>query len=264
MAETSQNTGAGQQDPADSNSDFDVTCFIIRQMMAQLDTMKLVKVMAVTGGGGALAHAGTVDVQPLVNLIDGSGNATKHGTVYGIPWMRLQGGTGAVILDPAVGDVGYVLCADRDISNVKGLTPGSVVQANPGSYRKYSIADGVYVGGLLNEVPAQYIAFSDSGIKIADRHGNVVETSATGIAITPKSGSPVTVNGPLVVTGNFQLGGSLLAQPGGVYGGNLVTSGAITSGTGGSAVTLRTHTHTQAADSHGDTEQPTAAPTGGT
>ena len=152
----------------------------------------------------------------------------------------------------------------------------------PGSYRKYSVSDGIYVPGFLNGVPTQYIAFASNkvswvdangnkivtdatGVTVTDLTGSVIQTSATGIALTPKAGLPVTVNGAMIVTGNLQLGGNVLAQAGGTYGGNLATSGNITAGAGtGDQVGLRTHTHTQPNDSHGDTEQPTAAPTAGT
>lgn len=196
-------TGVGQLDPFDSTSEFGVTCFIVRMMMAQLDTMKLVKVVGITGGGGTIAKAGTVDVQPLVSLIDGAGNATPQGVVYGIPWWRMQGGTNAVICDPVVGDIGYVLCADRDTSGVlaaAAANKSSLVSA-PGSYRQLNIADGIYIGGVLNQIPTQYFAFTVDGIKIADLHGNVLEMTSSGIKLTAAT---VTVQGDLNVTGDVK------------------------------------------------------------
>lgn len=247
----SGSTGAGQADPFDANSDFSVISFIVRQMVAGLDTMKLVKVVKVTEGGGAVAAAGTVDVQLLVNQIDGSGNATPNGVVYGIPWYRLQGGKNAIILDPKVDDVGYVDVSDRDISNVKAKRG----QANPGSFRKYNVSDGVYVGGVLNDTPEQWIRFTDDTIEVGDKTGNVVKLSSAGIELTPSGVLPVKVNGNLIVTGNFQLGGLLKAVDGTGYASNIVTTGEVTAG----SIGLKTHHHTQAADSHGDTEQPTGA-----
>ncbi len=131
-------------------------------------------------------------------------------------------------------------------------------QANPGSLRKYNVSDGVYVGGLLNETPEQYVLFTADTIKVGDKTGNVVEMKSTGIELAPSGALPVKVIGNLIVTGNFQLGGNVLSQVGGVYGGNFVTSGLITA----NGVGLSTHHHTQAADSHGDTEQPTGAGVG--
>lgn len=197
----SGSTGVGQQTPEDSNSPFTVRDFHIRQLMATLDTMKLVKVTAVTGTGAG-SRAGTVDVQLLVNSIDGAGNATKQGIVYGIPWMRIQGGRNALVCDPQVGDIGYVICSDRDISSVKAaVTGGKNPITNPGSNRKYSISDGVYVGSILGAIPERYIAITDTGIKIADNHGNVVEMSSSGIKLTATT---VTVEGDLNVTGDVK------------------------------------------------------------
>ena len=51
-------SGYGQQTPEDSNSDLGAVAFIVRQMMAQMDTMKLVQVVAVHGGAAAIAAAG--------------------------------------------------------------------------------------------------------------------------------------------------------------------------------------------------------------
>jgi hypothetical protein len=177
--------GYGQQDPDDSNSDFQTIAFMVRQMMAQMVTSKLVQVMAVHGGG--IAPAGTVDVLPLVNQIDGNGNATPHGTVYGLPWSRVQGGKNAVICDPQVGDIGYVVAMDRDISSVVRMQ----AQANPGSMRRFDIADGIYAGGCLNVAPNQYLIFTTTGVRLVDMNGNSVSMGPPGVSITDLSGNVI-------------------------------------------------------------------------
>lgn len=178
--------GYGQQDPSTSTDEFNVISFIVSQMMGQMATMRLVQVKAVHSDG-EVAAAGTVDVLPLVNQIDGAGNSTPHGTVYGIPWQRLQGGRNAVICDPQVDDIGYVDVSDRDISSVKA----SRKQSNPGSYRKFDLADGVYVGGCLNQAPTQYILFTNDKIKMVQKDGNSVLLDEGGITVTDKSGNVV-------------------------------------------------------------------------
>ncbi len=254
------NFGYGQQNPNDSSSDFNVISFIVRQMIARLDTMKLVQVKAVHGGAGAIDKAGTVDVLPLVKQIDGNGNTRPHGIVNGIPWSRIQGGKNAVICDPEVDDIGYVVASDRDISTVKS----ALKQSNPGSYRRYNIADGVYVGGCLNVAPEQYLVFTADGVRLVDKSGNSVAMSSTGIVITPKSGQPVKVSGSLIVTGNLQLGGLIEGEAGGTYSFDIKTSGEVYRGWGGGdQIGLGTHKHTQGPDSHGDAEAATAAPTAG-
>lgn len=234
--------GYGQQDPNSSTSGFNMHVFLISQMIGRIDTMKIVQVMKVTPGEGSgdVKAAGTVDVMPLVNQIDGNGNPTPHGTVYGIPWMRMQGGKNCVACDPVVGDIGLVVVSDRDISTVKKTKK----QGNPGSRRKYNIADGVYIGGAMNVAPEQYLQFTSDGVRIVDKNGNSIALSATGIAITPAAGMPVTVDGNLAVTGALELSGAIKGAAGALYTGNLETAGGITAGKGtGDQVTLQNHTH---------------------
>lgn len=235
--------GYGQQVPADANSDYNAITFLIRQMMARLATMLPVKVVAVQGGAGALAPNGTVSVQPLVTMLDGKGNAMNHGVLAEMTYFRLQGGTNAVIMDPVVGDIGFAVFAMRDISAVvanKGI-------GNPGSLRQYDMSDGVYVGGILNDAPTQYVRFTATGVSIADKNGNLIEMSAVGITVT----------GNLVLNGNLQISGTVEAIGGGTYGGNFTTSGIITGGTVvGGGKNLATHVHSGVTTGGGDTGPP--------
>jgi hypothetical protein len=82
--------------------------------------------------------------------------------MYGLPYLRVQGGANSIIIDPQPGDIGIAVFASRDITNVKSTK----AQANPGSFRTHDFSDGMYIGGLLNGVPTQYIKFSDTGIEI--------------------------------------------------------------------------------------------------
>lgn len=97
----------------------------------------------------------------------------------------------------------------RDISKVKT----SKKQDNPGSRRKYSYSDGVYIGGLLNGVPTQYILINDDGIAI--KSPNEVKIEAPTITITGdlnQSGGAVSVAGDANFTGNVTKGGVGLAK----------------------------------------------------
>lgn len=191
MASDGGTFGYGQMLPADTASEFNAIAFIVRQQIAQIATTKLVRVEAVHTDGETAAF-GTVDVLPLVQQIDANGNATPHGVVYGLPFTRLQGGTWAVILDPAVGDIGLAICCDRDISSVKT----NQKESTPASRRRFDIADGVYLGGILNAEPEAYVLLKPDGFyKISDGGGNVLETSASGFAITTAPGGDFVVNG---------------------------------------------------------------------
>lgn len=247
--------GYGQQTPYDTTSPLGEVTFIIRQMLARLNTMKVVQVKAVHNTGG-VSTAGTVDVQPLVSQIDGNGNAQPHGTVFGLQYFRVQGGVNAVICDPAVGDIGYVVVSDRDITNIN---TGQNKPVTPGCFRRNDLADGIYVGGILNAKPKQYIQFVDStGITLSDANGNQIVMGKSGItfvgpvimqnAVTMQNTvtlqSTLAVTGDLAASGNLQLAGSIKTIGGGTYTANIQTVGAIQAGFGGAdQVGLQSHEH---------------------
>lgn len=149
----------GFQQLGSATDEFNLWNFIIGQLVGKLATVLPVQVMAVNIPD-SLDGVGTVDVQPMVNQQNGAGDQTPHGTIYGVPYMRLQGGANAIIMDPMVGDIGAGLFCSRDISVVKSKR----AVAQPGSRRSYSWADGLYIGGFLNGVPTQYIQFNADGI----------------------------------------------------------------------------------------------------
>jgi hypothetical protein len=215
----------GQQGLNDSEHPYNITDQFIQQALGDVGTVKLVKVMSVREVTG-LAPVGFVDVQILVNLVDGLlGSSTPHGTTYHLPYMRLQGGKNAIICDPVVGDIGFAVICDRDISAVKNTKAA----ANPSTSRRFSISDGIYVGGVLNGTPNQYIQFTTSGISIVDANGNKLVSSPTGWAFT----------GLVQMNSGMQLSGNIGAIGGGTYAGNFITTGTIQSGT----ISLQAHHH---------------------
>lgn len=172
-------SGYGQANPNDASTELTGIAFVVSQMIAEMSIMTLVQVKSVTGGG--VAPAGTVSVQPLVSQIDGNGYGTPHGVVPNIPWSRVQGGKNAVICDPAIGDIGYVVSADRDISKVKNIAAAAL----PGSRRRNDICDGVYAGGLgFGVTPNQYLIFTSTGVRLIDVNGNSIALTNTGFTFT--------------------------------------------------------------------------------
>lgn len=151
----------GQANPVFAGSDFNAISFVVSQMIAGARICMLVKVLAVTNSGG-VSPIGTVDVQPLVQQVNGAGEVTPHGTVYSLPYLRIQGGTNAVILDPQVGDIGIICIADRDSSAAIAAKD----QAPPGSNRRNNPSDGFYMGSVISQTPVQYVQFTTSGITI--------------------------------------------------------------------------------------------------
>jgi hypothetical protein len=255
-------SGYGFQLPSDGISDLAGVAFMVRQLVAVLDTMKLAQVVAVRGGG--VAPAGVVDVQLLVNQIDGATppNATPRGIVTNIPWSRVAGGMNAVICDPQVNDIGYVVAADRDISVVKT----TFAKANPGSQRRFSISDGVYTSMALNVTPNQYLVFTSTGVRLVDKNGNSVAMSDTGITLTDLSRNVIQTSSSGIVV---QIGGTTIMQ---VMSSGIVVTGTITSSwniqsTGGnligsSGVDLDNHTHPVTAIKSGTDTVETGPPTG--
>lgn len=241
-------SGYGQQDPADSSGEFNKDSFLIQQALSRISTAKPVIVRAVD------ASAKTVDVQPMVNQVDGQNNATPHGTIFGIPYLVLQYGTNAVKMTPAVGDKGVMICADRDISAVvatKDVAP-------PGSFRKLDAADGIFIGGILNEEPTQWIEFTDGGMEWHDKNANVLISSSTGWEFTGpvKFNELVTCEASVVAKDGLYLDGDILSADGDEYAGNLHTTGTVTGDTDvvSGAITLNTHRHVDSRG--GDTGEP--------
>jgi len=156
----------GQQNPGTLGSEYNVWAFVIGQLIAKMQTVTLVKVISCTNAGG-LSPVGRVVVQPMVFQVSPLG-IEPHGEISDVPYQRLQGGTDAVILDPKPGDIGICLFASRDIANIKADPQGAVAAggATPGSAGQFDWADGLYLGGVLNGTPVQYVRFSAAGVGI--------------------------------------------------------------------------------------------------
>lgn len=208
---------AGFQRPGTAASEYNTLKLMIDGMLSRVRTATLVKVMAVTNSGG-VSPVGFVDILPMVNQVDGIGQATEHLTIYKCPYLRVQGGANAIILDPQVGDIGIAVFADRDISSATA----NKGQANPSSSRRFSMADGLYLGGVLNGLPTQYTRYSSTGIEIhsptqvkisapdvlIEVTTLVVNASASVTITTPT----FTVNGATVMNGTV-VGSSTITAP---------------------------------------------------
>lgn len=231
---------SGQIDPTSTFGYFNNQAFVIAQALAKLQTATLVRVEACTNSGG-LSPVGFVDVTPLVNQVDGAGNPTPHATIYNVPYFRLQGGANAIIIDPVPGDVGMAAFASRDITKVKSTRK----QANPGSARQYSFSDALYLGGMLNGIPSQYVQFSAAGIKMHSPTQITLEApdiqlSASTVEINASASTTVTtptftVNGFMVLAGGLSQTGGGSAS----FSGSMAVTGDVTA----EGTSLHTHTH---------------------
>lgn len=182
----------GNQDRFSASGDYNALVFFFNQMINKKHTMTLVKVKQVNNDN-------TVNVQPLVNMLDGKGNAVPYGILFSLPFVRMQGGNSGVLCDPKPDDIGLAIFADRDISNVIEIK----AQANPNSYRVMSMSDGVYLSGVLNPEPTQYLNFNNGGFvelvgALTKISGNLsVSTGATGV-FSSSTGQVITVNNGVI------------------------------------------------------------------
>src|ERR1019366_5631029 len=207
MSGSPGNTGyVGAGGNFDDTTDFNAMQFLIGQRLAQANVATFVKLVSCTNAGG-ITPVGSVDVLPMVNQVDGAGNATPHGVVHGLPYVRIQGGTNAVIIDPVAGDKGMVVFCDRDISSVKA----NKETANPGSQRRNDMADGVYIGGGLNAAPVQYIAFTPTSITMVSPTQIILQAPNIlldgDVSQTGTLAGAVVMEGPLTVTNDATISG---------------------------------------------------------
>lgn len=240
---------SGQQRPQSTWGDFNNIAFLVQQALGKMQTATLVRVESCTNAGG-LSPVGFVDVTPLVNQIDAQGNPTPHVTIHNVPYFRLQGGANGIIIDPQKGDIGACVFASRDISKVKT----SKQQANPGSFRQYSFSDGMYLGGMLNGTPTQYVQFSAAGIKIHSPTAIVLEAPdvkilAQTVEINASASATVTtptftVNGDAVINGNTTMAGGVAQTGGGsaTFSGSMAVDGDVTA----QGTSVHNHTHPDA------------------
>lgn len=194
--------------------------FVIARMLARVHTTQLVRVLAVRPAAGKV---GFVDVLPLVQEVDTARKVIEQAPIYNVPYVRYQGGPSAVVLDPAIGDIGLAAFAERDITSVKATTQ----QGPAATDRHHDMADGLYIGGVLNPEPTQYVRFQPAagGIDIHSPASvnisavSAVNISANTVTLTAPGGfvinAPTTLNGTLTGTatgaGAYQFAGTLSA-----------------------------------------------------
>lgn len=222
--------------PSDYGSDLARTQLLIKTALSGIRTSMPVQVVAVTNAGGVSA-IGYVDVKPLVSLLDGAGVAIPHGIVHNIPYMRIQGGSNGIILDPVVGDIGIASVCDRDISTVKNTKAASP----PGSNRKYDMSDMVYLMTVIGQAPSQYIQFNAEGLTIH----SPVKVKITAPNIEMDGDTQIALNAPNIVLngaitqGSGSFGGTSSFKGNMNIDGTVQTTGDVTA----NGTSVHTHKH---------------------
>lgn len=211
----------GQQNYNTDSSPYNASEFQIQQALRKINTAEPVRVTGVNPG--KVGKAGTVTVQPIVNLVTGTGEGMAQSALFSLPYLRIQGGENAVIVDPKPGDVGLAVYAMRDTEQMK---QGDGAECNPGSARCYSKGDGFYLGGFLNKTPKRYIWIEDDGITMDDGEGGKLELKGGKLTISAPNGiettsSVETHNTPALTMGS---GGATATMNA-----NMTVNGTITS-----------------------------------
>lgn len=196
---------ANQFKPAQSSTnDADMFAATFSKLLSDNHFIKYAQVTAVRGTAPNLV----VDVLPLVADVRSEDQTIIPGSeVFNIPVWRLQRGNSAIIMNPVVGDIGMIAIADTDTTVARSSRKESV----PGSGRRHSLSDAIYLGGLLNAIPNQVIEFADGSINI--RTPNPVNINCSSANITAPEG--VTLTTPVVhVTGSIIAGGDITDNSG--------------------------------------------------
>lgn len=241
----------GQQDFTTDASQYNATDFQMQQALRKINTAEPVRVVSVQPG--AVGPVGIVSVQPLVNLVTGTGDGMAQSTLYQLPYLRIQGGENAVIVDPKPGDMGLAVYAMRDTEGVKANRDGN--PANPGSARTYSKGDGFYLGGFLNAQPKRYVMVDDTGITLDDGQGGKLELKGGKLTITAPAGiestSPTEVhNTPALTMGGDGAVATMNADM--QINGTVTSTGDQVAG----SISQMQHTHTGVQTGSGNTGKP--------
>lgn len=223
--------------------------FVITRLLRGVHTCDLVKVLAVTPTSGKV---GFVTVQPLLVDTDTAGVLLAQSPIYNVPYFRYQGGSSAVILDPAVGDIGLTMFAQKDITHIKS----TLAEGAPATARQHSTADALYVGGVLNPDPTQFVEFlpDAAGIKLTTP-GALDATAQGAVSITTPATMTITA-GALVINAPVTFEQTVVTTPTGAgnvtFGGTIIAPEAVIGG-----VTQTTHKHTGVQTGSGETGTPT-------
>lgn len=227
------------QRPSDVSSEGNAMAFAVRNMIGQFVFIDIVSVVEVTGD--------TLTVISTLHGLTTDNIKIDNQPIYDVPYLRLQRGSSAVIMDPVVGDIGLMAVCDRDITNVKATRADSA----PNSKRLHSASDAIYLTGIasLNTEPSQYVHFRNDGIDVVSPL--VVTVSSPTIELN--GDNRVSLNAPQII-----LNGQVTQGAGSHAGAAVFTNGATTPADfAAGSISLKTHRHGGVQTGGGSTGAPT-------
>ena len=182
----------GNKRATSGSTNFNAMEFMIRNTILGLVNTAIPVIVTAVDAGGSGAPTGYVTVKPLVCQVDGFGETLDPAELFRVPYARVQGGVAALVIDPVPGDIGLAVFAKSDCSNVAQMQSKPV---QPGSFRKFSMSDGFYLGGFLNRAPSVYIEVKQDQSIVITASGGVTVNAPT---VTVPSGDVIASGKSLV------------------------------------------------------------------
>lgn len=232
--EINANNKCGTQDVYASTTAYNAENEHIKKALSALETVFLARIVSCSSSGEGGSK--TVNAVPLIAKVDANGNAQPTPTYVELPHYRFQAGTGALIIDPEVGDIGVFVVCKRDISNINSQTEKTQV---PNTFRAFSPSDSVMIATIHTKSP-------ETWIHIKPQQKEIVIKADSGVTIN--TSSKVTVNAAEVdinaaltkLSGNLEVAGTIQSQD------------QIT----GAGINFNTHVHGNVQSGSSDTSGP--------
>ena len=190
-------------DPANNYSLVGVINFAFQKMMQSMNNMLPAQVTAYD------RETNRVSVQIMINLVTTDGQQVARPHLVNIPVLILGGGTFSISFPLNVGDLGWVLANDRDIS----LFLQTYGQSAPNTTRMNNFADGMFIPDMMktfnysSATEGYFIIQSQDGTMLIEMGVNP-STTAHELNITVDRVN-VTVNGG---TGYLNVDGNLFVS----------------------------------------------------
>lgn len=165
---------------------------------------------------------------------------------FTLPNVTVPVGTPEYVRLPIqAGDKGVVLSSDAYLGGVSGLGGGTAdlsIRANLSCLVFFPISNKGWSAAV--DANALCLYGPDGTIIYSTDKTAMLKVTKDENSWTAPAGKPATIKGDLVVEGSIRLAGSIKAQDGSTYAGDITTAGNIVAGSGGAdQVGLRTHTH---------------------
>lgn len=161
--------------PADNDTLAGVLRFAFSQLMRSVDGMLPARVLAYDRA------ANRVQVELLIAMVSTSGTQVSRAQIANIPVINFGGGGYILNFPLTVGDLGFVLANDRDIS----LFLQNYSEAPPNTMRVKSFSDGVFIPSVL----ANYTTTGEDGNAVLQSLDGTIRLSLSPDAITMSAGS---------------------------------------------------------------------------